>query len=528
MNALFLSRVRFSVGILHKLAQRLLPALSLTLAGCASQALDRAPDNAVQPWQPSTEVGASERMPSLTAAKNSEPSYAVPKVPLPTAWQPEDTTTTLIDPTQSYDLLGLIDLAQRQNPHTRMAWNRAREAALAVGMAEATFLPILSANVVGGVQRVSTPAPLAGLIGPDRLSATARGAIPFLSLSWLLFDFGGRAAVVEAAEQASFAANVLFNASHQKLIRDVTDFYYQYDAARQNLLLQEQALQHQQEILQAAEARWQAELGTKIELALAKQGVAQAKLHLVNAQGMVRNTYLSLLSALGLPATTRLQVADAPPVPLPAPAEALTEQRIHEALSGRADLVAAYAAVKAADAGVQAAEAQFYPKVYLGAAMGKHHSRFSTSSLPLPELQHQSAATGVMIGVHLPLFDGGLRRAAVQQAELKRTQSQDTLQQLHYDALREVVAAETVLNSALEAYQAASELVVTADTAYQGAYEAFKQGVGTITVVHETANGVLVAQRAQSDSYHAARVAAANLAFVMGDMTRAQTNWLPN
>nr|WP_234745007.1 hypothetical protein [Burkholderia sp. WTPI3] len=56
------------------------------------------------------------------------------------------------------------------------------------------------------------------------------GTISALSLQWLLFDFGGRAARVEAAEQASVASNVAFTAVHQQ-IHDVTVAYYRYEAA---------------------------------------------------------------------------------------------------------------------------------------------------------------------------------------------------------------------------------------------------------------------------------------------------------
>lgn len=58
----------------------------------------------------------------------------------------------LIDVERRYDLPQLIDLAQSINPATRSAWHRARQAAIAVGMTEATYLPLITASVVGGSQ----------------------------------------------------------------------------------------------------------------------------------------------------------------------------------------------------------------------------------------------------------------------------------------------------------------------------------------------------------------------------------------
>src|SRR5258705_13115697 len=51
-----------------------------------------------------------------------------------------------IDPTRTYGLAELIDIAQRSNPQTREAWERARQAALAVGLVESTYAPQLSAE----------------------------------------------------------------------------------------------------------------------------------------------------------------------------------------------------------------------------------------------------------------------------------------------------------------------------------------------------------------------------------------------
>ncbi|HAM50843.1 MAG TPA: hypothetical protein DCP92_09200, partial [Nitrospiraceae bacterium] len=39
-----------------------------------------------------------------------------------------------IDPQKRYDLVELIDLAQRLNPETRAAWEAARQAAIGVGL----------------------------------------------------------------------------------------------------------------------------------------------------------------------------------------------------------------------------------------------------------------------------------------------------------------------------------------------------------------------------------------------------------
>ena len=69
-----------------------------------------------------------------------------------------------IDPKHAYSLPELINIAQLSNPLTRAAWQRAREAAAAVGLAEGAYLPILTADVLAGYAKTSTSA--AGIYVP--------------------------------------------------------------------------------------------------------------------------------------------------------------------------------------------------------------------------------------------------------------------------------------------------------------------------------------------------------------------------
>ena len=80
--------------------------------------------------------------------------------------------------------------------------------------------------------------------------------------------------------------------------------------------------------------------------------------------------------------------------------------------------------------------------------------------------------------------------------------------------------ASDVLQSAIATNKASVNLVRTAVVTYDAAYEAYKHGVGTVTVANEAANNLLIARQAQTDARTAVLVASANLAFVMGDITQ--------
>src|SRR5437868_8793861 len=149
-----------------------------------------------------------------------------------------------------YGLADLIDIAQRNNPETRVAWERARQAAAAVGLSESAYYPYLVASAVAGYDRAFIPFPTLAvspqfLANPSLNNVTVTGGSSLvtesllargeLSAKWLLLDFGERSATVAAAKERLMMANVGFNGTHQKIIFQVTDRFYQLGNAHQKV-----------------------------------------------------------------------------------------------------------------------------------------------------------------------------------------------------------------------------------------------------------------------------------------------------
>ena len=164
----------------------LLMLLGALLAGCASSAIEMAPDQPDRPWTPATtrtgEIVPDEKPPAEQPKSETfvlPSNTALAELPPPLEF----------DRQKVYSLAELIDIAQSNNPSTRRAWNAAKEAALAAGIAKSAYLPRVTATAVGGWQTLQS-APVV---------ETARGTLSSVSVQWLLFDFGQRAAVAEAA-----------------------------------------------------------------------------------------------------------------------------------------------------------------------------------------------------------------------------------------------------------------------------------------------------------------------------------------
>ena len=146
-----------------------------------------------------------------------------------------------IDPDHAYSLAELIDIAQRRNQATRVAWEQARQAAIAVGVTQAAFLPEITATALGGYQRVASPFPTE-FVRRGYITADAQEVFPEVAIRYLLLDFGGsREATERAAREMSFAANIGFNQAHQQLILEVARAYFTLDAMRAQVRAAQQA-----------------------------------------------------------------------------------------------------------------------------------------------------------------------------------------------------------------------------------------------------------------------------------------------
>src|SRR5271165_5294430 len=94
---------------------------------------------------------------------------------------------------------------------------------------------------------------------------TTKGNISVLSIQWLLFDFGERAALLDVAKQGSVISNIAFTAAHQQVIYNVSLAFYANAAARAHLSSAAKSLKDAEEVQMAAEDRYKRGIGTVVE-----------------------------------------------------------------------------------------------------------------------------------------------------------------------------------------------------------------------------------------------------------------------
>ena len=480
-----------------------------------------APERPDRPWVPATtetgEIVAGEHQVPLTDKGYVLPANpALGRVPMPPS----------VDAARRYSLAELIDLAESSNPATRIAWNDARRAALAAGIAESAFLPSITASAIGGYQGSSGHETALGTGFSSNPSLD--GTVSAVSLQWLLFDFGERAAVVDAAKQGSVISNIAFTAVHQQLIYSVSLAFYNHAAAQARLATVTQSLRNAHDVQAAAEDRYKHGIGTVTEIAQARQGTAQANLAVVQAIGGAQDTYQALITAMGISPLTKINIADVSGRKLSPSMRAPVESIIANAIARRPDVQSAYAAQKASLANVRAAQAEFMPKFFLSATGTYNSGNLDVTSLPSggqqpPTVNINSNRLGgsIFAGVSIPLYDGGTRDAQLARARAEADSADARLTQVQEEAVRQIVVADNALHTSLSTYSASQTLEAAAQTTFNSALAAYRNGVGSITDLTLAETQLLQAKNGATDAYSTALSAAATLALSTGSLGAA-------
>lgn len=483
------------------------PLVALLLLGaCATDTLHLAPADPRVPWPIAPPPVEQSSAALSTAADRTGPRLA------PT---PGD-NAVLIDPARRYDLAALIDLAQRSDPETREAWERARQAALAVGLVESAYLPQISAEVIAGYQHTTAPIP-ANLVPDALITADTLELLPTLAVKWLLFDFGRRAGAEKAARAESFVTNVAFTGAHQKLIFSVSRDYFALGAARGRLRAAEEAFRTAQIIEDAVQARRKNGLATTVEVAQALRQTAEARFNLARSTGNEHSAYQALIASMGVAPRAVINVSDNSSQILPiAPAEGV-DKFVEDAMTNRPDVIAALGKVRAAEAKLDQARADYNPTIAL---VGQGYQNIGALSVEGSRYFSVNEPSGnILLKFNWPLFDGGARDARTGIARSAVGAARDELDQTKNAAVKQVTDAYDALKTGLAEHAAAGPLREAARVAYDAALDAYRHGIGTYTDVASDETALTRAESQLEDAHANVLTAAAALAFATGSIT---------
>jgi outer membrane protein TolC len=450
-------------------------------------------------------------MPTTAVAAESPRRFTVPPDMVI-----EAPPTAEIDPNHAYSLVELIDIAQRRNPATRVAWEQAKQAAISVGIARAAYLPELTASAIAGYEHVVFPFP-ANLVPKGFISSNIQEVVPQLAVKYLLLDFGGRAATVQEASQLSIAANAAFTATHQRVIFNVARAYFTEDDADAEVRAARQTVADAQVLQHSAEVMSGRGLATVVNVQLARRATAQAQLDLAQASTAQHEAMYTLLEAMDLPPTTKLTVENASGRPLPPRTAHTVDDMLHDALQRRPDLLADVAKLRATDAKIAEARSALAPKVSLGGNVQGNFSQMNVDNGPYLGVHRPQGA--LLLRFEWSLYEGGLLQNKLNLARSQREEAADELTGRTDQALREVALAFDQIETGLQQYEAAVALQTASEAAFRGASDSYARGVGTFTDATTAQTGLASARATVVRAHAQVLINAAALAFATGSLT---------
>src|SRR5881397_1974674 len=390
----------------------------------------------------------------------------------------KSTEAPRIDSNKRYELPELIDLAQRVNPETRVAWEGARRAALAVGLVESEYFPVLAIAALGGYKSVGVPIPK-NLVSDGFFRFDLAQAVPSLNLRWLLLDFGRRGSARDAAKERLLAANLGFNRKHQQVVFAVQRAFYGLTSIRARIAVAQSSLDAARTVQEATESRLTRGLATRPEVALSRQQAAQAMFDLEDVLAKERDAQVTLAESIGITPTTPVQVTDFSDLPEGTQLQDSVEKTIDRALEKRPDLLARVAALRASEAEVRRARAAYWPTVSLvgdvGSILGS--ARITANGQSTGWFSAAQPSYGVGLALEWEVFDGGARQRRVELADAARRTAEDEITATRDRAVSEVWKAYTDVTLAFRRLDVAAALVEASQQSYEDSLASYRLGL---------------------------------------------------
>jgi outer membrane protein len=455
----------------------------------------------------------------MACAQNAPASpnhpWNLPQGPQPLKPPGRSSPAFVPDQSKVYTLAELIDIAEQNNPETRVAWENAKARATEVGIAKAALYPTLAAVVLAQSARNNI------FFAPNYYRQTTETFSPLLRLEYIIFDFGRRSDEIAISQSNLLASNFQFNDTHRQVIFQVMQAYYRFldttgqqEAATANL-------KNAQTVQEAAEARLQLGLTTLPDVLETRSATAQADYDLQAVIGAAEIAFGDLATAMGISPTSRFQVESIQNLKMPQELTDTVEASIDKALAQRPDLMQRVAVLRAAGIAVKRARKDYYPVLGIDGNVGLARTYGEQDQIPGTYSKTQESWAG-RLTLTWTLFDGFAR-----ENRLARARAEQKLATADVDAIRdqvenEVWSAYSTARTALRQQKAAAALLESANESYNAAFQSYNYGVRSQIDVVLAQRALAQARTADVNARTNLLAGIAALAFQTGDLLHAK------
>jgi outer membrane protein len=445
----------------------------------------QAPAAPEQPWQ---------------ATPKMQPSVPPPHVP-----------AFLPDPLKIYTLPELVDIAERNNPDTRVAWENAKARAADLGVSKASLYPTLAALALADSNRTDI------FFTPDWIRQTTGTFSPTLVLDYIIFDFGRRLQMVAISRSNLLAANFSFNDTHRKIIFQVMEAYYRVLNSKGQEDAQEANLRNAQTVQAAAEARLQEGLATLPDVLEARSAAAQADYDLQAAIGATEIAHGDLATALGISPISQFQVEGIQHLTIPQDLTDAVETSIDRALAQRPDLMEQVEQLRAAGAEIKAAKTAYLPTLSIDGSGGLART-YGQQNLAPGVYSPTQETWDARLSLTWNLFDGFARENRLARAKADQKQAAAEVDATRDQVENQVWSAYSTARTALRQQKAAAALLAAASESYDAALQSYNFGVRSQIDVVSAQRTLAVARTADVSARTQLLTGIAALAFQTGDL----------
>ena len=369
----------------------------------------------------------------------------------------------------TYTLAKLIDIAEKNNPEARAAWENAKARAAELGVARAALYPTMAAAALAGSTRDDV------LLGASYYRQTKAVFLPAFVLDYTIFDFGERSQAVAISRNNLLSANFQFNDAQRKIIFKVMQGYYELLDRQGRQDAAEADLKNAQTVEQATEARLKNGLATLPDLLEARSATAQADYDLQATIGATEIAHGNLATALGISPMNPLKLETIEKLKMPQKIDETMEESIDEALVQRPDLLGLVAELHAAGAQVKEARRAYSPTLSFTGTAGLERIYGEQYGFPGTYSPTQETWTA-QLALRWTLFDGLARENRLFRARADEKKAAAALDAIRDQVENEVWSAYATASTALQEQRAAAALLTAASESYDAALKSYNYG----------------------------------------------------
>lgn len=395
----------------------------------------------------------------------------------------------VLSATTTLSLDDALAIAAKNQPRVRETHAAVMAALARIDQARSNYFPQIIGSAQYQRQRVPTSFGGSSGAGAGGFNRSADNLSFGLSADQLIYDFGRTSGSVESAASSARANIEDSKQADLEIALDVRTMYFTAVAQKELIVVAKETLSNQEKHMQQISGF--IEVGTRpaIDLVQAKTDVANARVQLVKAESDYLSTKAALNNAIGREGPLDYEVI---PVQL-APIEnedAALEIQLSEAMGTRPELAAIAQRTRAQEATLSSIHGQYWPSI---SASGQIFEGGAFDNLDW------NASVGV--GLSWPIFEGGITRARVREAEAEIEGLDAQADEVRQGVRLELEQVRATLSGAKEALSAAIEAAENARVRLNLAEGRYETGVGNILELSDAQLALTSAdaQRVQAD-----------------------------